>query len=344
MYIYIILVLILIFHSYKIKDHFVNYKKITVTPSKMVYSKLYINTDNYNTLVTLAKFVKNIYPIYKINLTNGSKSNIKLTNKHLNNISFIQEHIHDSKKYPNVRFISGICINYATLIVSTKSNISSWKDLEGKVVGTLAYNSGSYHMLNNIKNLYHLDFEINIITFQHTNIVKNFNNNTIDAYFIICPHPDETIQNINKYYPLKFIGINGLNNDIMKIKYPYLTYSKIDITNYKIFHYTPTTLRIRTVIICNKDFSHQGGYRFIETIFKNLLNIKTIDSDTIKLQMKEFNPDDIYLANTSFKLHKGVHEFYKNIGLITNNKNKDCVYAIGSKECNLNKLNRYRLL
>ena len=49
---------------------------------------------------------KNKYFLIIENIKDIELSNIKLTNKHHNNISFIQEHLHNNKKYPNIRFIS----------------------------------------------------------------------------------------------------------------------------------------------------------------------------------------------------------------------------------------------
>ena len=194
--------------------------------------------------------------------------------------------MYNNKKYPNIRFISGICINYATLITEINSKLNKWTDFENKTIGTTSFTSESYNMLLKLKEITNINFNIKIVPYNKTNIISEFNKNSIQGYFIICPHPDKNIQNINR----------------------------------------------------------DSGYKLNNTIFKNLIEFKTINSQPAKLQMKEFNPEDIYLSNNYFILHKGVKDFYKHFGLITYNNNPNCVYSIGINNCKLNNLNRYMLL
>ena len=337
-----VLICVILFNQNLINDHFTNYKKIEVVPTSMIYNNLNLNIKNNDTLVLLSTILKNIYPIDKINIRLNSFVNI--VNTYSNSLGLIQEHMYNNKKYPNIRFISGICINYATLITEINSKLNKWTDFENKTIGTTSFTSESYNMLLKLKEITNINFNIKIVSYNKTNIISEFNKNSIQGYFIICPHPDKNIQNINKIYPIKFIGLKGIKKEIIKIKYPYLSISKFDITDYNIFNYTPTSLRIKTIIICNKNLSRDSGYKLINTIFKNLIEFKTINSQPAKLQMKEFNPEDIYLSNNYFILHKGVKDFYKHFGLITYNNNPNCVYSIGINNCKLNNLNRYMLL
>ena len=106
----------------------------------------------------------------------------------------------------------------------------------------------------------------------------------------------------------------------------------------------PDTVAIKIDILVNKRFSEENGYNLIQTVFKNLIAIKSVGSDDYKLQMRDFNPEYIYFSNNNHKLHKGVYKFYKSIGLITNNHERSCRYKVGISQCNVKKINHFRLL
>ena len=113
---------------------------------------------------------------------------------------------------------------------------------------------------------------------------------------------------------------------------------------YKIQNYTPETLRIKTLLLCNKNLNQKTCFNMINTIFKNLVFLRENTNNILRLNMKDLNPDDLYLSNYDFKLHDGVNKYYKEIGLISNNPNRDCIYKIGADKCSFDKLNRYRLI
>ena len=63
----------------------------------------------------------------------------------------------------------------------------------------------------------------------------------------------------------------------------------------------PDTVAIKIDILVNKRFSEGNGYNLIQTVFKNLIAIKSVGSDDYKLQMRDFNPEYIYLSNNNHK-------------------------------------------
>lgn len=345
---FFIIILIFFYLKPKYIETFNTYKSIEVTPQPTIYSKIKINSFYKGSLYeNISKNISNIYPIFSVNYTNGSMDNIIKTNNNINHLSLVQDNALSTylTKNPtnNIRFISSLGIEQLTLIVPFKSNINNWYDLKNKKIGTLNINTGSYYTLKNILNT----FEIlsTIVPLKLNNILQSFNNNLIDAFFIITSHPSNIITNIHNNFPIKFIGIDKLNKDILTKIFPFSPSSYIDTSNYDIL----TKIQIETIdfkvnLICHKNLKNIDSYNLIKTIFSNFIFIKTTGNDDYKTQMKYFNPQDLYLSNSLYKLHNGVRKYYIDIGLISYSKEYSCRYSVGVKKCNEKKLNHFRLL
>lgn len=346
-YVIITILIFVIRNKYRNKDTFVNYKKVVVTPSPIIYNNYVLyGIKEYPIYKYLLESIKNIYPISKINYNSNCMQNLRTTDNNVNHISCIQDicyqHYNSNNNNHNIRFICSIAIESITLLTSIYSKIFSWNDLYGKNIGTLSKNSGSYLTLMDINNNFNLN--LNIIVINTKGIKSALSNNLIDAFFIITSHPSKILHDIHRVYPLRFIGTSGLSNKIIQKIFPYYIPSTIDLTNYKIYHSLPETFNSRVNIIANKDMAPNHGYKFIYTIFKNILNIKNKGSDDFKLQMMDFKPEYLYLSNPDYKLQKGVYLYYRKNGMITNNNSLDCMYTSGVNHCNIKKINKYRLL
>ena len=324
-------------------SRFTNYKRVTVTPREIIYSKLQLNIPPNNSLYSnIAKQLKQLFPIHIINNTHYDLTNLKLTNTQPNIISIVHGIRNYNSGFSNIRCISSIGVERFTLFSHNK--ITSWTYLIGKTIATLSKKSSSYIALLRIRNRFKIPFKIKIIKNIDIAIAASLKKNTYDAVFVITSHPNRMIQTIHKSIPLTFIGTAGLNDKILKIVFPDLHTGKIDLTYYDIYNSAPDTVLSKLDIVCNSSLSPEYTYLFVKTLFKNFLNIKTTGSDEYKLHMKDFNPEFMYLSNNLYTLHDGVRDFYKEIGLITYNKERSCRYKAGIGECNIKKLNHFRLL
>ena len=345
---------IIAYYIYKrsrlIKDSFVNYKKIVVTPTKSIYNGLQMNLYSKNIFTkTIADKIKNIYPIKSISYGTNSYQNILDTNKYSNIISFIQEvayyEYYNNNKITDVRYICSIGLEKFTFITNTNSPIRNWTNInDDMTIGTLEKNTGSYLSLIKIKEALNLNFSVKTYKKITSAIANDIKNTNINGFFVITSHPDINIKNLQEKMPLRIFGTDGIDKTILDIIFPNLKKTKIDLTNYNIFTDIPNTLSSSIDVICNKNFSDYNGYNLISTIFKNFMQIKTYGNDNYKLNMKDFNPEYLYLTNDKYQLHNGVYNFYKEIGLITNNNSNACKYIVGTQQCNRNSINNYKLL
>lgn len=349
-----IICLIIAYYIYSrskpIHDSFVNYKKIVVTPTKSIYNGLQLNLYSKNKFTKIiADKLKNIYPIKVISYGENSYQNIKETNKRSNIISFIQEVVYyeyyNKNKIRNIRFVCSIGLEKFTFITSTTSPIKNWSNLDDDMtIGTLQFNTASYISLLKIKEALNLNFSIKTYNKISANIATDIKNDIISGFFIITSHPNSDIKDLQNEISLKIFGTDGIDSTVLNVIFPNLKKTKIDLTNYNIFTDIPNTLSSNIDIICNTKFSDYDSYNLISTIFKNFMQIKTDGNDNYKLKMKDFNPEYLYLTNDKYQLHNGVYNFYKEIGLITNNNSNACKYIVGTQQCTTNNINNYKLM
>ena len=100
------------------------------------------------------------------------------------------------------------------------------------------------------------------------------------------------------------------------------------------------TYRIPQVLICNKNTKNELVFNILESIYKNIHNINNIVGKNPYNML--YWPD---ISLTGFlPLHIGAIQFYKKIGIITNNKPDDCKYLIGKERCTSNNSKNIQLL
>jgi len=341
-----IIILVILFISYVNKtEQFVNYKAITVSPNKTIYDGIVLNIPANNIFYyKLGEKMKSIYPIKYINYdeTLSIIKNIEMNRNYIGVVPEVMKIIKPNN-FKNTRFISSIGLERFTLFSPSYNNITDWEQTNNKKIGVIT-NSAAFHTLTYIKTMFSLSFKIISIKLFDESIIKDFKKRRFHAFFMIIAHPNNVLSKIHKDQPLNFIGTKGMGENAINIAFPNLLKAKIDLTHYNIYNSQPDTLLVKLNLVTNKNFSKDNGYNLIQTIFKNLLSIKSSGSDTYKMQMRDFNPEYIYLSNNNQKLHKGAYKFYKDIGLITNNPERSCRYKVGIGECNIKKINHFRLL
>lgn len=342
----IIIILVILLLRYATKtERFVNYKGITVTPTKTIYEGIVLNIPpNKYIYRNLAKKLKEIYPIKHVNYDNTINiiKNIQKNNNYIGIVPDVMKII-KPHYFKHTRFISSIGLERFTLITPNNTNIKNWNQTNNKLIGVIE-NSTAFHTLTYIKKMFSLSFKIVTITKLDESIIADLKNKRFEAFFMIIAHPNNLLSKIQKELSLNFIGIEGMDENLISVVFPNLIKGNIDLTHYNIFNRQPDTLLVKLDIITNKNYSKDNGYNLIQSLFKNLLDIKSSGSDIYKIQMRDFNPEYIYLSNNTQKLHKGVYIFYKNIGLITNNPERSCIYKVGIGKCNIKKINHFRLL
>jgi len=332
------------------KENYSSYKKITITPTRSVWMNLKLNTYHKNSLHhELGTILAEIYPIRKVNISKNTYKSLQNTNKYINHLSLVDDtnysHYIEKNTNNNIRFISSLGIEYFTLIVKSSSSFKNWFNLKGSKIGVFSKSDASYKTLKKI--LVSFDIQsviIHNIPITKEGILKAFQQNKIDAFFIITSHPNKNLHYINNIMKLRFIGINGLNKDKLKLIFPYFTFNKMDLSYYgKILDSSVETIETRINLICHKNSNRQEICKLLETIFSNFIHFKIYGCTEYRLAMRPFNPSYIYLNYPFYKLHIGAKDYYHKIGLITDKNINSCKFKVGIGKCT-KKVNHFRLL
>jgi TRAP-type uncharacterized transport system substrate-binding protein len=356
----ILIIAIWIYFNY-FKEDFSNisptrYKSTMVTPQPMVYDKLTLYTINPDNLTDkLAKNIQNIYPIDKITPLDSSNDILQKLEKSTNTVGIVQDEPLQQYNNPDtdMRLICTIGMSSFVLIVNAQSNKKTWSNFTDKsyVFATDYPNSASdltlQKILQNILNQY--THKVVYINYNENSIFSSFKNNIIDAYFIIKPDPDDTIQKLFSLMPVYLIGTKGLDDVKLSILFPNAKQSFIDGNRYnkKIYGSIPTFIVPYHLLASN---SVPGEYIriLIRSLFENFVLFKSSGDNLYIQQMFEFNPQYLYpnhLNPIRQIIHPGAKKYFDEIGVITNNSNKDCIYTIGIDKCKNNLyVNPYRLM
>ena len=335
-------------------EHYLNFKKIIVTPQPAIYQNLTLNTWRPGSLYqNIGLNIASIYPINKVATTPGSYYNITQVEKYPNALGLVQQDTLvdyvanlSSPNNSNITLITAIGLEQITVILPGNSKISSWNQIKNKRIGTFDLQSGSDKSLRKILSISQSDnMVINFTEVDEVSIQNAFQTNTIDLFFCIASNPDKMITNLAKQYPIRIIGTNGIDRQTLSIIFPYSTDAKIDTSEYSIsIMSTVKTLQSSVYLIANKDFPFGECYRLIKTIFNNFIYMKEKGDDIYKLQLMEFNPSYLYSTTDIIPIHPGVRKFFEDINIITYNSSPECIFKVGVEKCNVTKLNPYRLL
>ena len=226
MILFILLIILLIYLRSRNSEKFKNYRTISVQPTDAVVNKLEINMAKNDINTHIFNQLSKIFPINNINYFSKPHSILAITNKKNNHLCLVEENMFNQEKYSDTRYISCLAINYALLVSPLKNRLRNWSDLRGKIIGISDFHSQSYQFLNKINDVLNNLFKIKFVKFEKSEIINAFNDKLIDGYFFIAPNPNKTIYEINKILPLRFIGTESINKDILQIVYPNLKSSK----------------------------------------------------------------------------------------------------------------------
>jgi TRAP-type uncharacterized transport system substrate-binding protein len=352
----IILTFLWLYKLYK-TENFIpeRYKVVTVTPQPSVYTKLTLYVNEYIDMCKqIAINIQGFFPIEDIKEVYGTYDVLQNMEKSKNTMGIVSNisYIDYIEKNPNsnIRHICNIGVSVTTLIVDSQANKRTWDDFRDRsyTFGVDYSESSSYIGLERILKFLLNENQHKIVELKYdSNTISNaLKNKIIDGYFIITPHPDKTIMKLASIHPIYIIGTKGLDTTDYNMLFPYSNTTFIDATlyNLKMFGSIPSMTN-RLHIVASKYVSNDNIYNFIRSLFENFARIKNVGDKHYIEQMLSFNPNFLYPTQVTFKIHDGARKYFEDIGIITYESNKNCVYTIGIDKCKSDLyINPYRLL
>ena len=278
------------------------------------------------------------------------------------------------KKMDNVRFVTSLYEELYFLMVKKTSSISAFTTIgngftdigRNYIIGTGDKDSGSLESLRQLCKIFNINlirFIVNGTNTENANgnlyyidesIHYNFNlflKEKIDGVFYVSGPKMSYIYNISNITQVKFITLGGSNFKILK----QLMSNKNNEGNIKITeNITGTentdnvqTQGVRSILICNKKMDNTHVYDLLKSIYSNLEYIKQFMANQNQNQnlyfinnqdtsyYDEFKPLEMFYINKNITIHPGAYNFYKEIGYINREGNKECNYNLDDSTCNL---------
>lgn len=251
-----------------------------------------------------------------------------------------QDVVLGEKKMNNLRFVSGLYYESFILLAHQESNINSWKDLKNKIVGFPDKGSGSFYNGFRIAQAAGLnpgkDFQY--INVNSMNRLSNlFLNKELDAIYLTTNNKNPYLVNLSKKMALKIIGTKDIDDQIMRVYFPYDQPKYIN-TNYFYTNINTSTFiktyATRSVIVSNKNFDAEYIYNLTKTIFKYSEKLKiTMDQylyqrDKLNFVLDSFLPTDMAYLGFNLEYHPGSSRYYYEYNYISDNP-EDCSQYVG---------------
>jgi hypothetical protein len=179
------------------------------------------------------------------------------------------------------------------------------------------------------------------VEFNEDAIHKAFEDARIDAYFIMCAHPNTTVYTLVRDKSYQLMGTRGIDVEQYKIIFPRAESVIINTSAYPSYRkQTIRSMQHPVHIVCNANLTSSVIHSFTRSVFENFLRIKTGVGITdpyqqfeYRTQMADFSPSYMYPRYIEFALHPGTDSYFREIGIITTNPAPECGYQVGISKC-----------
>lgn len=246
----------------------------------------------------------------------------------------------------NLQFLSNIGKKYIFIITLVKSGIEKLSDLNGKSIGIGRRKSDTWIVSNDLFNF--LGYDVNKVEIDEKLGMLKMYNDGLDAMILCDYYPNKTLVDMsyaeskNRDLQFRIIPINEINTTNFETEYFYFkpsvldlnklprSYLPVTVNNIKYNRYNPdfVTYEFSMMLVCTSDLPPKTAYSIAKSTHENKILMKMIGLNLINMSIT-FVP---------ISLHRGAVKYYTEHGLITKNKNKNCIFLIGNEECNENAL------
>jgi TRAP-type uncharacterized transport system substrate-binding protein len=347
----------------KIEDY--NYKKYK-------HINLYITNNLYDTTNNYLEF---LFYYLKLNISKGNnnydillnynynqKTILEQLSKNKNSISYVSypslyKNI-NKNIFNNIRFMFN-SNNHYLIPLTNDIKIDSLNKIKNKMEIIIdEINSSSYTILEIIFKYLNKTENIDYIYIYKKN-VKNILNSLIEKKykigFISISFPSTYFTNIMKNNKLNILDYSDLNMDILINNYFYLNMKDFNLSNVS-DNYLPYNLRNKNytiykpyiklinykyLFISNKNSNKDIIYNLCKNYYENINILNTLN------QFKDNKLDIIDSFNLNYNnlfIHDGSEKFMNDIGIITYEKNKNCINFVSKLKCDKNNLIKYNYI
>lgn len=249
----------------------------------------------------------------------------------------------------NINSIIAVSYNYIFIVTNKSKQISSILELNGKTVNIGIPNSDEYllgqDMIQNLN--INQDFSVKKTYYDTKTSFSKLISGEIDAMIYTDLYPSllldkYILQDLTRI--LIFLPINGLNEEVFKIRHRYIekvaldlnliqNYLPVKIKNLEYNKFRPdlNTYRYPNYFICNKNASPRLSFQIVNSVINNLDLINkspyVIKNGYNYLALPEIS-NSPYLPD-----HVGAKIYYNKVSVYTTEKSDLCKYYVGNAKC-----------
>jgi TRAP transporter TAXI family solute receptor len=196
---------------------------------------------------------------------------LAIVNSHCAYYAYQGEEAFAKKAFSNLRSIVALYPKILTLIVSTKSGITSFEDIK-KSLPKLATTSLTCDYILNFLNLH-----INQHTLSIQNAATALKEGKIDGFFTLVAHPNREIARLTKEQNITFVPLYGKRFDQLNNDYPFILKSGIPKGLYPGVTDDIKSIAIKALLVTTKESNESIIYNLTKNILENMQRLKTSD-------------------------------------------------------------------
>jgi hypothetical protein len=256
---------------------------------------------------------------------NNDKNSMGIVFKNYANTLYLKN------KYPNIRTITNLYFEYLTIISKLDSAIVTFNQIRVELPTVLVLAKHDDILKPIIKELF------------PNNKVKivdrvDFLTNEKSIILYISAEYSKELDALSKKYKFLIIDVpkDVDSNGLIRLKYPELRYSKMDISNIVSniitlnIHKLVNTYQFTRTLICNKD---ADIHNFTKSLFENIENVRMSDLDKYYKMPMEFLSPELIINFSIIPIHKDVENYFRKLGIIMNIKDPMCKNVAGTLQC-----------
>jgi len=249
--------------------------------------------------------------------------------------------------FQNLRFICSLYYESFILVTHQYSNIYKWQDLRGKRIGFPERDSGSFYNGIKLAKLAGLEPGVDFIYYNALSLnrlANMFLNRDVEAIFLTTNQKNPYLINLANQRRIRFIGTKGISPKLLKSGFPF-GFSKYINTSHFYANINSTnfleTYATRALLMTNSEFPKKATYKIAKEMFQHSEELQNILTQYLYHQKLNnyipdaFDPQEMFYVNQILDIHSGAKEYYREIGLITNNPNPQCVKYASKRVCPL---------
>jgi TRAP-type uncharacterized transport system substrate-binding protein len=344
------------------KSKYDNYQIKKQTKFGDTFIPILLTDYKYSEVFKLGYELKKLFPL-KIRTSEGMYSNLSELVKENNSyqMAFCTENdyykaINDKViKKEDVNFVCSFYRLEFILILNDNIRINNYKELISLIIrsgkdtskylkiGLLDENHSSHHDGIELLKLLKITKDTKGITIMDDyrsmrDLIDDFDNNELDMIYLTTTSKNPYLINYLKTNFINIIGTDGINDHLIKIKFPNVFKETINISKYnRIVEDTNdtgyfssrnmgkktkiNTYSTRLFLVAKKTLPEEYVLKLIRNIYGSLIKLKKNMNDYFlnnrnNTLNKSFDPYEMFFIKKNLNYHKGAKKFYEEINFI----------------------------